>query len=104
MGLHGTLTLDGQGDPNAVFVFQMGTTLTTGALSNVNLINGAQACHVFWQIGSSATTGAASTLKGTMLVFTSITMGAGANVEGHALARGGAVTLSTNLFTQPTCT
>src|SRR3954468_24176975 len=55
IGLSGALTLDGRGDPTAVFVFQAGSTLTTGSASAINLINGAQACNVYWQVGSSAT-------------------------------------------------
>ena len=62
IGLTGALTLNAQGDPNAVFVFQAGSTLTTASGSEVNLINGAQACNVFWQVGSSATLGTGSTL------------------------------------------
>ena len=67
LGLTGTLTLDAQGDPNAVFIFQIASTLITGSASNVNLIGGAQACNVFWQVGSSATLGTNSTFVGTSL-------------------------------------
>jgi hypothetical protein len=92
----GTLTLDGQGNPNAVFIFQAGSTLITAAGSNVVLINGAQACNVFWQIGSSATLGTTSNLLGTVLALTFITATTGATVSGRLLARNGAVTMDTN--------
>jgi len=64
LGLTGALTLDAQGNPNSVFVFQVGSTLTTASASHVNLINGAQACNVFWQVGSSATLGTSSVFTG----------------------------------------
>ncbi|CAM5669672.1 hypothetical protein SBADM41S_06644 [Streptomyces badius] len=67
LGLTGTLTLDAEGDPNAVWVFQVGSGLTTASASRVNLINGAQPCNVFWQIGSSATLGTDSTFIGNIL-------------------------------------
>jgi hypothetical protein len=95
----GNLTLDGQGDPNAVWIFQMGSTLTTAAggasappASQVILINGAQARNVFWQVGSSATLGTYSIFKGTIMAAGSITMNTGSTLDGRALAQGGAVT------------
>jgi hypothetical protein len=91
----GTLTLDGQGDPNAVFIFQAASTLITAASSNVVLINGAQACNCFWQVGSSATLGTSANLLGTILALTSITATTSATVSGRLLARNGAVTLDT---------
>jgi len=103
MGLTGTLTLDAGGDSNAVFIFQMGSTLTTAPGSNVNLINGALPCHVFWQVGSSATLGAGSTFNGTILAFTSITANAGVTVYGRLLARNGAVTLISDNITNTIC-
>ena len=103
IGLTGALTLNGGGDPNAVFVFQAGSTLTTASASTVNLINGAQACNVFWQVGSSATRGTGSSFRGSILALTSITLTTGATVEGRVLARNGAVTLDTNTVTKPTC-
>ncbi|MEV0597655.1 ice-binding family protein [Nonomuraea cavernae] len=69
LGLTGTLTLDGEGDPNAVFIFQIASTLITGSGSDINLINGAQACNVFWQVGSSATLGTNSTFVGNILAL-----------------------------------
>ena len=100
-GLTGTLTLDGQGDPNAVFIFQVGAALNTAAGSTVTLINGAQASHVFWQVLGAAGTGASSSFSGTIMALGAITIGAGTAVTGRALSRGGTVTLATNTFTFP---
>ena len=94
IGVTGALTLDGGGDPNATFVFQAGTGLTTAG--NVILINGAQAKNVYWQVGTSATIGTASQWKGNILALTSITLVDNANLLGRALARNGAVSLGTN--------
>ncbi|GAC1601196.1 MAG: hypothetical protein NVS3B6_11380 [Pseudarthrobacter sp.] len=103
LALSGQLTLDGQGNPNSVFVFQVASGLTTASASSIILTNGAQACNVFWQVGSSATLGTASSFKGTILALTSITVATGATVEGRALARNGQVSLDTNVFTTPAC-
>jgi hypothetical protein len=103
IGLTGALTLDGGGNPRAVFVFQAGSTLTTASASTVTLVNGAQACNVFWQVGSSATLGTGSQFRGSILALTSITVTTGATVEGRVLARNGAVTLDTNTITRPQC-
>ncbi len=94
IGVTGTLTLDGGGDPNANFVFQAGSSLTTAG--NVVLINGAQARNVYWQVGSSATIGTASQWQGNVIALTSITLVDNANLTGRALARNGAVSLGTN--------
>jgi hypothetical protein len=94
IGVTGTLTLDGGGDPNATFVFQAGSSLTTAG--NIVLINGAQAKNVYWQVGSSATIGTASQWQGNILALTSITLVDNANLLGRALARNGAVSLGTN--------
>jgi type VI secretion system secreted protein VgrG len=99
----GSLTLDAQGDPSAVFIFQVGSTLVTDSSSQVNLIGGAQACNVFWQVGSSATLGTGSSFQGTILALTSITVTTGDTVQGRALARNGAVTLDDDVITTPTC-
>jgi hypothetical protein len=104
MGLTGALTLNAQGDPNSVFVFQMGSTLTSASGSQVNLINGAQACNVYWQVGSSATLGTGSTFIGTILALTSITVTTGVTIDGRVLARDGAVTLDTDTITTSRCT
>jgi hypothetical protein len=102
IGLTGALTLDAAHDPNAVWIFQAGTSLTTGSGSRVNLVNGARSCNVFWQIGSSATLGTNSKLVGTVMALQSITLTTGATVVGRALARNGAVTLDTNTIIRPT--
>lgn len=101
LSLNGTLTLDGLNDSGAVWIFQIGSTFTMGADSQVVLINGAQAANVFWQVGSSATIGADAQLVGTILAYTSISVGSGASVEGRLLAQGGAVTLVENSVTIP---
>ena len=103
LGLSGTLVLDGGGDPNTVFIFQTDSTLITGSGSTVSLINGAQECNVFWQVGSSATLGTGSVFAGNILALTSVTATTGATVHGRALAQNGAVTLDSNVFTTPTC-
>ncbi|MDO8591617.1 MAG: ice-binding family protein, partial [bacterium] len=102
-GITGTLTLDAQGNANAVFIFKTASTLITAGSSTIVLANGAQACNVFWQVGSSATLGTTSTFKGNILALTSATLTTGANVEGRVLARNGAVTLDTNVITRATC-
>jgi hypothetical protein len=89
----GNLTLDGQGNPNAQWIFQIGTALTTPADAKVLLINGASANHVFWQMGSSLTLGANNAFAGNILAHTSITLGGG-TLNGRALAITGAVTIS----------
>lgn len=93
MGLTGTLTLDAQGDPNALFVFQIGSTLTTGSASMVRIINGGSDCNVYWQVGSSATLGTGTNFVGNILALASITLTTGSNTSGRLLARTGAVTL-----------
>jgi hypothetical protein len=103
IGLTGALTLNGGGDPRAVFVFQAGSTLTTASASQVLLVNGAQACNVFWQVGSSATLGTGSVFRGSILALTDITVTTAATLEGRVLARNGAVTLDTNTITRPQC-
>lgn len=99
-GITGDLTLDRQGNPNAVFVFQIGSTLTTAGASRVLLINGANAANVYFQVGSSATLGTTSEFRGRILALTSITLNTGATINcGAALARNGAVTLDNNVIT-----
>ena len=94
IGVTGTLTLDGGGDPNAVFVFQAGSSLTTAG--NIVLINQAQAKNVYWQVGSSATIGSASQWQGNILALSSISLIDTATLLGRALARNGAVSLTSN--------
>ncbi|HEX7154120.1 MAG TPA: ice-binding family protein [Thermoanaerobaculia bacterium] len=95
--LTGALVLDAQGNPNALFLFKIGSTLTTASGSSVTLINGGSSCNrVFWQVGSSATIGTGTSFAGDILALTSITLTTGANTTGKLLARNGAVTLDTN--------
>jgi hypothetical protein len=97
-GLTGTLTLDAKGDPNGVWVFQIGSTLTTASNSAVLLVNGARACNVFWQVGSSATFGTGTQFVGSVLAQTSITLTTGVNSMGGLFALTGAVTLDDNVI------
>jgi hypothetical protein len=97
----GDLTLDAQGDANAVFIFQMGSTLTTTSGRQVILSGGARAANIFWQVGSSATLGTTSVMKGNILALASITLTTGATLEGRALARTAAVALDANTITIP---
>jgi hypothetical protein len=94
--LTGTLTLDAQGNPDAVFIFQIGSTLTTASAARVEMINGGSGCRVYWQVGSSATLGTGTAFQGNILALASITMTTGASVNGRLLARNGAVTLDTS--------
>ena len=106
-GLTGVLTLDGQNNPAAVFVFQIGSTLTTATNAIVNTINDVQNTNVYWQVGSSATLGQGTILKGNIVVMASITLNSAAAVEGRALARTGGVTMIDNFVgdaTTPTLT
>ena len=98
----GDLTLDAQGDANAVFIFQMASTLTTTTGRAVILSGGAKAANVFWQVGSSATLGTSSVFKGTIMADQSISLNTGASLSGRALARIGAVTLAGNAVVIPT--
>jgi len=98
----GDLTLDAGGDANAVFIFQMASTLTTTSGRAVILAGGAKASNVFWQVGSSATLGTTSAFKGTIMADQSITLNTGASINGRALARIGAVTLAANSVVMPT--
>jgi hypothetical protein len=99
----GDLTLDAQGNSAAVFIFQISSTLTTGSGSHIILANGATACNVFWQVGSSATLGTNSVFNGTIMAQTSITITTGVTMQGRALAMNGAVTLDSDLITGCTC-
>ena len=102
LGITGTLTLDGGGNGNSVFIFQIASTLVTAATnSQVVLINGARAANVFWQVGSSATLGTYTSFSGTIMAQASVTLTTGAALNGRALARTGAVTLDTNTAVNP---
>lgn len=101
--LTGALTLDAQGVAGAVFVFQIGSTLTTASNSSVLVINGARDCNVFWQVGSSATLGTTTAFKGNILALTSITLTTGAVVSGRTLARNAAVTMDSNAVSIAAC-
>jgi hypothetical protein len=101
--LTGALTLDAQGDPNSVFIFQAASTLITASASRVNLVNGAQPCNVFWQVGSSATLGTSSVFVGNIMALTSISMNNAVTVQGRALARNGSVTLINDTISAGRC-
>jgi hypothetical protein len=104
-GLTGTLTLNDQGNPDAVFVFQIGSTLTTASSSSVVTENNGSPTtpdiSVFWQVGSSATLGSSSIFEGNILALTSITADTGATVDGRLLARNGEVSLYDNIINVP---
>lgn len=97
--LTGTLTLNAQGDTSAVFIFKIGSSLTTASGSSVVVINAGSLCNIFWQVGSSATLGTSTSFAGNILALTSITLNTGASVTGRTLARNGAVTLDSNAVT-----
>jgi hypothetical protein len=101
--LTGSLTLNAQGNAGAVFIFKTGSTLTTASGSSVVMSNGGSQCNVFWQVGTSATLGTATSFAGNILALTSISLTTGANIIGRALARNGAATLDTNNITPATC-
>jgi hypothetical protein len=99
----GSVTLNAEGNPNAVFIFQIGSTLITGSNTSVSLINGAQACNVFWQVGSSATLGTGTRFVGTVMAAASITANTAATIHGRLLAQTAAVTLEDNTITTSNC-
>ena len=101
--LTGTLTLNAQGNANAVVVFKMGSTLTTASNARVQVINGGSPCNAYWQVGSSATLGTTTTFVGNILALTSISLTTGTGITGRALARNGAVTLDTNTVSFAAC-
>jgi len=102
--LTGALTLDAQGLSDALFVFQIGSTLKSASNSSVLFINGGQGSQLFWQVGSSATLGTTTAFQGNILALTSITLDTGADIEcGRALARNGAVTLDTDDINSQNC-
>jgi hypothetical protein len=99
----GAVTLDAKGDPNAVFIFEIGSTLITASNTSVQLINGAQACNVFWQVGSSATLGTGTQFVGTIMALATISAKTAATIHGRLLASTGAVNLENNTITTSTC-
>jgi hypothetical protein len=101
--LTGQLTLDAHGDPNAQFVFVIGTTLTTATASSVILTNGASPCNVYWKVGSSATLGTSTAFEGNLLALTSVSLNDSVTVLGRVLARNGEVTLINDVLTTPQC-
>lgn len=103
LAVTGTLTLDAENDPNAVFIFQAGSTLTSASSATIALVNGADACNVFWQVGSSATFGTDTVFVGHVMALTSITANTRATFQGQLLAQNGAVTLDTNTITNNLC-
>jgi len=104
LGITGNLTLDGGGNANAVWIFQIVSTVTTAAgNSQIILANGANSHNVFWQVGSSATLGTNTTFAGTIMAQASITLATGATLNGRALARTGAVSLDSNPVNVPPC-
>jgi hypothetical protein len=101
--LTGQLTLDAQGDADAQFVFEIGSTLTTASASSVIMVNGASPCNVYWQVGSSATLGTTTAFQGNIMALSSVTLNNSATVNGRALARNGAVTLDDNVLDASMC-
>lgn len=99
----GVFTLDAGGDATAIFIMQAESTVITGSDSTMVLANGAQACNVFWQVGSSATIGTNSTFIGHIYALTDITAATGATIYGQLLARNGQVTLDTNIIVNDSC-
>jgi hypothetical protein len=104
-GASNNVTLDAQGDANAIFIFKMGSTLTTGPAAQVILAGGANPNNIFWQVGSSATLDTTTIFKGNILASVSITVNAGADVTGRLLggsSTGGSVTVNASTVTVPT--
>jgi ice-binding like protein len=101
--LTGALTLDAQGDPNAQFVFEINSALTTAPASSVVLVNGASPCNVFWQVGSSATLDTTTSFQGNLMALTDISLNNGATVIGRLLARNGQLSLINNVLDGSRC-
>ena len=99
VGVTGALTLDAGGDSTAVWIFQVGTAITTATGSSVVMAGGGTAGNVFWNVGSSATLGTGTAFQGTLLAYASITLTGGSSVVGRALALNAAVTLDNNYVT-----
>jgi hypothetical protein len=103
-GVAASLTLDGQGAPNPVWIFVVGSDLVTAPGSTIALVNGAQACNVFWSVAGSATLAAGSTFAGSILATTSVTVGSSVTIAGRLLARTAGVSLRGDRVTVPACT
>ncbi len=101
--LTGPLTLDAEGDPNAQFVFEISSSLTTASASSVVLLNGASPCNVFWQVGSSATLGSATEFAGNVMALTSISLNDAVHVRGRMLARNGQLSLINDVLDASMC-
>lgn len=99
----GNVTIDAGGNANAVFIFKTASTLITSDNSTMTLAGGAQACNIYWQVGSSATLGISSQLKGSIYADISITANTSAQISGQLLARSGAITLDSNVITNDSC-
>jgi hypothetical protein len=101
--LTGPLTLDAEGDPNAQFVFEIASTLTTASASSVVLLNGASPCNVYWQVGSSATLGSSTAFAGNVMALTSISLNDAVSVRGRMLARNGQLSLINDVLDGSMC-
>jgi Ice-binding-like len=101
--LTGPLTLDAEGNPAAQFVFEIASSLTTASASSVVLLNGANPCNVYWQVGSSATLGTTTAFQGNLMALASISLNNGASVIGRVLARNGQVSLINNVLDSSRC-
>ena len=101
--LNGTLTLDGQNNPNSVFVFKTPATLTTAISSRVTLINGAQPCNIFWQVGQNVVLGGASEMKGSVLTAGGFRSDRGTSLAGRVFAHQGSVSLTGTSISRPSC-
>ena len=101
--LTGPLTLDAEGDPNAQFVFEIASTLTTASASSVVLLNGASPCNVFWQVGSSATLGSSTAFAGNVMALSSISLNDAVTVRGRMLARNGQLSLINDVIDGSMC-
>ncbi len=101
--LTGALTLDAEGNSGAVFIFKIGSTLTTASASSVLMINSGVDCNVWWQVGSSATLGTTTSFSGNILALASVTLTTGATVSGRAFAQTGAVTMDSNVIGSTAC-
>lgn len=103
ISVNGVLSVDAQNNPNALFIFQTPAALTTGAASKINLMNGAQACNIFWQVGTTSTLGASSDFKGNLLSRGAFVSSAGSTVTGRVLVTQGSATLNSTQIIKPEC-